>query len=66
MGVTLQFCNCLTGHTGLEALPSKKKLSIDGTGVPGFVRPWWWWDGVAKPQKMGKKLNLVKKLVINT
>ena len=28
-------------HTGLEALPSKKKVSIDGTGVPGFLRPVW-------------------------
>ena len=44
-------------HTGLEALPSKKKWSIDGTGVPGFLRPVWSWDGVAKPEKMGKKLN---------
>ena len=53
-------------HTGLEALPSKKKLSIDGTGVPGFLRPVWYWDGLSKPEKMGKKLNLVKKLVKNT
>ena len=53
-------------HTGLEALPSKKKWSIDGTGVPGFLRPVWLWDGVAKPEKMGKKLNLVQKLVKNT
>ena len=43
-----------TWHTGLEALPSKKKVSVDGTGVPGFLRPVWWWDGVAKPEKMGK------------
>ena len=28
-------------HTGLEALPSKKKVSVDGTGVPGFLRPVW-------------------------
>ena len=53
-------------HTGLEALPSKKKLSIDGTVVPGFLRCVWCWDRVAKPQKMGKKLNLVNKLVKNT
>ena len=53
-------------HTGLEALPSKKKLSIDGTVVPGFLRRVWCWDRVAKPQKMGKKLNLVNKLVKNT
>ena len=30
-----------TDHTGLEALPSNKKWSIDGTGVPGFLRPVW-------------------------
>ena len=53
-------------HTGLEALPSKKKWSIDGTGVPGFLSPVWLWDRVAKPEKMGKKINLVKKLVKNT
>ena len=45
-----------TPHTGLEALPSQKKWSIDGTGVPGFLRPVWYWDGVLKPEKMGKKL----------
>ena len=28
-------------HTSLEALTSKKKVSIDGTGVPGFLRPVW-------------------------
>ena len=28
-------------HTGLEALPSKKKVSVDGTGVPGFLTPVW-------------------------
>ena len=53
-------------HTGLEALPSKKKWSIDGTGVPEFLRPVWYWDGVLKPEKMGKKLNLDQKLVKNT
>ena len=53
-------------HTGLEALPSKKKWSIDWTGVPGFLRPVRLWDRVAKPEKMGKKLNFVKKLVKNT
>ena len=53
-------------HTGLEALLSKKKVSIDGTGVPGFLRPVWYCDRVAKPEKMGKKLNLVQKLVKNT
>ena len=34
-------CSELLYHTGLEALPSKKKVSIDGTGVPGFLRPVW-------------------------
>ena len=53
-------------HTGLEAFPSKKKVSVHGTGVPGFLRPVWNWDGVAKPVKMGKKLNSVKKSVQNT
>ena len=42
-------------HTGLEALSSKKKVSVHGTGVPVFLRPVWYWDGVAKPEKMGKK-----------
>ena len=28
-------------HTGLEALPSKKKVSVHGTGVPVFLRPVW-------------------------
>ena len=28
-------------HTGLKALPSKKKVSIDGRGVPVFLRPMW-------------------------
>ena len=56
----------LNDHTGLEALPSKKKWSIDGTGVPGFLRLVWYWDRLSKPEKMGKKLNLVKKLVKNT
>ena len=49
-------------HTGLEALPSKKKWSIDGTGVPGFLRPVWLWDGVAKPEKMGKKIKFGPKI----
>ena len=53
-------------HTGLEAFPSKKKVSVHGTGVPVFLRPVWYWDGAAKPEKMGKKLNSVKKLVQNT
>ena len=41
-------------HTGLEALPSKKKVSVRRTGVPVFLRPVWYWDGVTKPEKMGK------------
>ena len=53
-------------QTGLEALPSKKKVSVHGTGVPGSLRPVWYWDGVSKPEKIGKKLNLVKKMVKNT
>ena len=52
--------------TGLEALPSNKKVSVHGTGVPVFLRPVWYWDGLAKPEKMGKKLNSVKKLVKNS
>ena len=28
-------------HTGLEALPSQKKVSVHGTGVPVFLRPVW-------------------------
>ena len=28
-------------HTGLEALTSKKKVSVHGTCVPGFLRPVW-------------------------
>ena len=55
-----------TCHTGLEALPSQKKVSVHGTGVPVFLRPVWYWDGVAKPEKMGKKFNSVIKLVQNT
>ena len=30
-----------TPHTGLEALSSKKKVSVHGTGVPVFLRPVW-------------------------
>ena len=66
----LEFCKSPNydchGHTGLEALPSKIKVSVHGTGVPVFLRPVWYRDGVAKPEKIGKKLNLVKKLVKNT
>ena len=29
------------GHTGLEALPSKKKVSIHGIGVFGMIIPVW-------------------------
>ena len=39
--------------------------SIDGTGVPGFLRPVWSWNRVAKPEKIGKKLKLGKKMVKN-
>ena len=44
----------LKKHTGLEALPSKKKVSVHGTGVPKILRPLLYWDGVVKPEKMGK------------
>ena len=39
--LNVDLISLLSVHTGLEALPSKKKWSIDGTGVPGFLRPVW-------------------------
>ena len=41
MALTIKIFQKPFHHTGIEALPSKKKVSIDGTGVPGFLRPVW-------------------------
>ena len=41
LSLTVSWSSSFEDHTGLEALPSKKKWSIDGTGVPGFLRPVW-------------------------
>ena len=56
--------NLKVSHTGLEALPlpSKKKVSVHGTCVPVFLRPLSYWDGVVKPEKMGKKIKFGKKI----
>ena len=59
------------------ATPPHYHISLRNTGTPvpsmeiffllgNASRPVWYWDGVAKPEKMGKKLSLVKKLVKNT
>ena len=55
----------ITAHTGLEALTSKKKVSVHGIGVSGFLRPVWCWDGAAKPPKIGKKMIFYKFIILS-